>query len=74
VAPLMTPIIGISLGLMRGDLRGVVDAIALSRQTIRVIRQNLGWAFGYNALLIPVAAGALYPIWGVLLSPVQRLL
>jgi Cu+-exporting ATPase len=56
--------------LVRGDLRGVVAAIDLSRQTIRVIKQNLIWAFGYNAVLIPVAAGALYPIWGVLLSPI----
>jgi Cu+-exporting ATPase len=56
--------------LMRGDLRGVVAARGLSRATIRVIRQNLGWAFGYNVLLIPVAAGVLYPLWGVLLSPI----
>ncbi len=56
--------------LMRGDLDGVVAAVELSRRTIRVIRENLGWAFGYNAVLIPVAAGALYPLWGVLLSPV----
>jgi Cu+-exporting ATPase len=56
--------------LVRGDLRGVVAAVDLSRQTIRVIKQNLIWAFGYNAVLIPVAAGALYPIWGVLLSPI----
>jgi Cu+-exporting ATPase len=56
--------------LMRGDLRGVVAAIELSRRTIRVIRENLVWAFGYNAVLIPVAAGALYPFWGVLLSPI----
>ncbi|PYN35765.1 MAG: heavy metal translocating P-type ATPase [Candidatus Rokuibacteriota bacterium] len=56
--------------LMRGDLRGVVAAIELSRRTIRVIKENLVWAFGYNAILIPVAAGALYPIGGVLLSPI----
>ena len=56
--------------LMRGDLRGVVTAIQLSRRTIRIIRENLGWAFGYNVLLIPVAAGVLYPLWGVLLSPI----
>ncbi len=56
--------------LMRGDLWGVIRAIELSRRTIRVIKQNLGWAFGYNALLIPVAAGMLYPLWGVLLSPI----
>jgi Cu+-exporting ATPase len=56
--------------LMRGDLRAVVDALDLSRRTIAIIRQNLGWAFGYNAVLIPVAAGLLYPLWGILLSPI----
>jgi Cu+-exporting ATPase len=56
--------------LMRGDLNGVVAAIELSRRTIQVIRENLVWAFGYNTLLIPVAAGVLYPVWGVLLSPI----
>jgi Cu+-exporting ATPase len=56
--------------LMRGDLRGVVAAIELSRRTIRIVKENLVWAFGYNAVLIPVAAGLLYPIWGVLLSPI----
>jgi Cu+-exporting ATPase len=55
--------------LMRGDLRGVVAALDLSRRTIRIIEQNLAWAFGYNIVLIPVAAGLLYPIAGVLLSP-----
>ncbi|QCJ71549.1 copper-translocating P-type ATPase [Providencia heimbachae] len=55
--------------LMSGDLRGVVNAIALSQATIRNIKQNLFWAFAYNALLIPVAAGLLYPINGTLLSP-----
>lgn len=55
---------------MSGDLNGVVVAIGLSRVTLRNIRQNLFWAFGYNAVLIPVAAGALYPVNGVLLSPV----
>lgn len=56
--------------LMSGDLRGVVDAIALSRATLANIRQNLVWAFGYNIVLIPLAAGALYPTFGLLLSPV----
>jgi Cu+-exporting ATPase len=52
-----------------GDLRGVVMAIALSKQTMGVIRQNLFWAFAYNVLLIPVAMGALYPFFGTLLNP-----
>ncbi|MBD8107066.1 heavy metal translocating P-type ATPase [Erwinia persicina] len=55
--------------LMSGDLRGVADALALSQATIRNIKQNLFWAFAYNALLIPVAAGLLYPLNGMLLSP-----
>jgi Cu+-exporting ATPase len=56
--------------LMRGNLHGVVTAVELSRRTIRIIKENLGWAFGYNIVLVPVAAGALYPFWGVLLSPI----
>jgi Cu+-exporting ATPase len=56
--------------LIRGDLRAVVTAIELARRTIRTIRWNLIWAFGYNVVLIPVAAGALYPFTGWLLSPV----
>ncbi|WP_114945055.1 heavy metal translocating P-type ATPase [Microvirga calopogonii] len=56
--------------LMSGDVRGVVNAIALSKATIRNIRQNLFWAFAYNVLLIPVAAGVLYPVDGTLLSPI----
>jgi len=56
--------------LMSGDMRGVVTAIALSHATLRNIHQNLFWAFAYNVALIPVAAGALYPFGGPLLSPV----
>ena len=56
--------------LMSGDLGGVPNAIALSKATIRNIKQNLFWAFAYNAALIPVAAGLLYPVNGNLLSPV----
>lgn len=58
------------LVLMSGDLRGVVNAVAVSQATMRNIRQNLGWAFGYNVALVPVAAGVLYPVFGLLLSPV----
>ena len=56
--------------LMSGDLRGVVNAFDISARTMRNIRQNLGWAFGYNVALIPVAAGVLYPAFGLQLSPV----
>ncbi|SLN67853.1 Copper-transporting P-type ATPase [Falsiruegeria litorea R37] len=55
--------------LMSGDVSGVTNAYEISRHTLRNIRQNLGWAFGYNTLLIPVAAGVLYPFGGPLLSP-----
>jgi Cu+-exporting ATPase len=55
--------------LMRADLRSVVTALDLSRQTMRTIRQNLFFAFIYNLLGIPIAAGLLYPIWGIRLSP-----
>ncbi len=56
--------------LLRGDLRGIVRARRLSRATMRNIRQNLFFAFIYNALGVPVAAGVLYPVFGILLSPV----
>ncbi|MEO2038669.1 MAG: HAD-IC family P-type ATPase, partial [Martelella sp.] len=55
--------------LMSGDLAGVVNAIALSRAVMRNIAENLFWAFAYNVVLIPVAAGALFPATGILLSP-----
>jgi Cu+-exporting ATPase len=56
--------------LVKGDLRGIVRARRLSRQTVRNIWQNLAFAFGYNTIGIPIAAGVLYPFFGVLLSPV----
>ncbi|MFH7320559.1 heavy metal translocating P-type ATPase [Desulfurivibrio sp. D14AmB] len=55
--------------LVSGDLNGVPTAIRLSRATMRMIRQNLFWAFFYNIVLIPVAAGALYPFFGIILNP-----
>lgn len=56
--------------LVKGDLRGIARAAVLSRATMRNIRQNLAFASGYNALGIPVAAGVLYPAFGLLLSPI----
>jgi Cu+-exporting ATPase len=54
---------------MRSDLLSVVDAVGLSRRTMEIIRQNLFWAFVYNFVGIPIAAGVLYPAFGILLSP-----
>ena len=56
--------------LMRSDLNAVADAVELSRATVRVMRQNLFWAFAYNTIGIPLAAGVLFPSFGILLSPV----
>ena len=56
--------------LMRGDLRSVPQAIMLSRRTMNTMKQNLFWAFIYNVIGIPVAAGVLYPVFGLLLSPI----
>jgi Cu+-exporting ATPase len=58
------------VALMRGDPQGVVDAIDLSRRTMRTMRQNLFWAFVYNVIGIPIAAGVLYPAFGILLNPI----
>jgi Cu+-exporting ATPase len=58
------------VALLRGDLRGVAAALQLARRTLKAMKQNLFWAFAYNVVAIPVAAGALYPGFGILLSPV----
>ena len=55
--------------LVKGDLRGIIKARRLSQAVMRNIRQNLWWAFGYNSLGVPLAAGVLYPFFGLLLSP-----
>jgi Cu+-exporting ATPase len=56
--------------LVKGDLVGIINAIALSRAVMRNIRQNLFFAFAYNAIGVPIAAGILYPFFGILLSPI----
>ncbi|WP_096438435.1 heavy metal translocating P-type ATPase [Alteribacter populi] len=58
-----------NITLMRGEIMNVVTALRLSKSTMKMIWQNLGWAFGYNIVLIPVAAGLLYPFFGLLLNP-----
>ena len=58
------------VALMRGDLAGVARAIELSRRTMNTMKQNLFWAFIYNVVGIPIAAGVLYPAFGLLLSPI----
>ncbi|HEY8299573.1 MAG TPA: copper-transporting ATPase, partial [Methyloceanibacter sp.] len=57
------------LTLLKGDLRGVVRGVKLGRATMRNIKQNLVFAFAYNTLGVPIAAGVLYPVFGLLLSP-----
>jgi Cu+-exporting ATPase len=59
-----------SVTLVKGDLRGIVKAIRLSRATMRNVKQNLFFAFIYNAIGVPIAAGVLYPVFGLLLSPI----
>ena len=56
--------------LVKGDLRGILRARLLSRSTMRNIKQNLFFAFAYNAIGVPIAAGILYPFFGILLSPI----
>ena len=59
-----------SITLIKGDIKGVLDSILLSKNTIKIIRQNLFWAFFYNTILIPLAAGVLYPAFGILINPI----
>jgi Cu+-exporting ATPase len=59
-----------SVTLVKGDLRGIVKAIRLSRATMRNVKQNLFFAFVYNAVGVPIAAGVLYPFFGLVLSPI----
>ncbi len=56
--------------LIHGDISKITQAVDLSRSTMRTIRQNLFWAFIYNVIGIPVAAGVLYPVWGIVLNPI----
>ena len=56
--------------LLQGDIRKLADAVSLSKATMRTIKQNLFWAFVYNVVGIPLAAGVFYPVWGIILSPV----
>ena len=68
--PTSSPMESADVTLVKGDLRGIEKAIRLSRAVMRNIRQNLFFAFIYNALGIPIAAGALYPFFGILLNPI----
>jgi Cu+-exporting ATPase len=65
----MSPMAAAGVTLVKGDLRGIARARRLSRLTMANIRQNLFFAFIYNAVGVPIAAGVLYPVFGVLLSP-----
>jgi cation transport ATPase len=56
--------------LVKGTLDKMIEAIKLSKATMNIVKQNLGWAFFYNVLGIPIAAGLLYPFLGILLSPI----
>ena len=68
VAPLMGPLVAAGLALVQGNLNGIVRARSLSQAVMSNIRQNLFFAFIYNGLGLPIAAGALYPFFGILLS------
>jgi Cu+-exporting ATPase len=59
-----------NITLMRGDLRLIPEIMNLSGKTMRAVKQNLFWAFAYNTVLIPIAAGILYPFFGILLNPI----